>query len=94
MRQYPPFTPPVPPNSVTESEVLSGVRSICRYLHIGHETFYRWTTQERFPAAFSPDCRWLTSTTLIDEWILARVEAQQRALHADATDEAETTDAL
>lgn len=88
MRQYHPFIPPVPPDPVAGSEVLSGVRSICRYLHIGPATFYGWTCEHGFPATRTPEGRWLTSTALIDGWILARVEGQK------LTRETETTDAL
>jgi|CXWL01.1.fsa_nt_gi hypothetical protein len=74
---------PIPPLHTLDRavEVLSGVRSICRYLHIGPATFYRWTAHHRFPATLTPEGRWLTSTTLIDGWILARVEVQEPTSH-------------
>jgi hypothetical protein len=91
MRQYQPYTPPPSPNYPLDSvgsEVISGVRSICRYLHIGPATFYGWIRAHGFPATRTPEGRWITSTALIDGWILARVESQK------LTREAETTDAL
>lgn len=61
------------------AQVFLGVRSICSYLHIGPSTFYTWARVYNFPAARTPDGRWMTSTALIDEWMGARLEAQQPA---------------
>ena len=36
----------------------------------------RWIYQENFPAACLPNGQWATSHTLIDRWLLARMEDQ------------------
>ncbi len=60
-----------------EPGVLIGVRTICRYMRIGPQTFYKLHTHHDFPATQLPDGRWCTSRTLIDEWIIARWKVQK-----------------
>jgi hypothetical protein len=62
-----------------EPGVLIGVRSICRYVQIGPQTFYKLHTEHDFPATRLPDGRWCTSRNLIDEWIIRRWKEQKAA---------------
>jgi excisionase family DNA binding protein len=57
--------------------VLLGVRAICAYLRVGPHTFYAWVKEHGFPATRTPSGqRWITSTKLVDDWILNRWKAQ------------------
>ena len=62
-----------------EPGILTGVRTICRYMKIGTQTFYKLQTEHNLPVMQLPDGRWCTSRNLIDEWIICRWKAQQRA---------------
>jgi len=53
--------------------LLIGVRKICRYCQIGHQTFYNWMRHHDFPVCTLPDGRRCTSKSLIDQWITSRI---------------------
>lgn len=89
MPRYRLTSPPIAltyPLDSSGSEVISGVRNICAFLRIGHATLYGWIRAHGFPATRTPEGRWLTSTALIDRWILARVEAQKRSCETETKD--------
>ena len=58
---------------------IVGVRGICHYAVMGSATFYKMYEEHEFPAMRLPDGRWMTSKSLIDEWIKARCIAQRDA---------------
>ncbi len=63
------------------SNVLVGATSICRYMKISAiKTLQRWVDGYGFPAIKTPDGKWLTTTSAIDEWIwlAAEVEAKNK----------------
>jgi predicted DNA-binding transcriptional regulator AlpA len=49
---------------------------------MGANTFYSLYKEHEFPAQRLPDGRWMTTKTLIDEWIKARWRAEQAARKA------------
>ena len=61
-----------------EPGVLIGTRRICQYCQIGPNTFYRWQRNHTFPATLTPDGRWMTSKSIIDNWIVERWKAQRQ----------------
>lgn len=65
-----------------ESNVVVGVRGICRYAVMGPKTFYSLHRDHDFPAMHLPDGRWYTTKTLIDEWVRASWKAEQAARKA------------
>lgn len=58
---------------------IVGVRGICRYAVMGPTTFKKMRRDHEFPAMRLPDGRWMTSKSLVDEWIKARCQAQREA---------------
>ncbi len=63
-----------------EPGILTGVRSICKYMQIGPHTFSKLYTFHGLPAMRLPDGRWSTSKNLIDDWIVAQWKAQTAGL--------------
>ena len=59
------------------TRVLSGLDAIGRYLHVSRRTAWRWIQELAVPAMQTPAGTWITTTSLIDLWILA-VWDQQR----------------
>ena len=57
--------------------VLVGLDAIGRYLHVSRRTAWRWIQEYALPAMQTPARTWMTTTSLIDLWILA-VWDQQR----------------
>lgn len=49
--------------------LLIGVRAIAGYCHVSTRTYYTWMRGLDFPASRLPDGRWVTSVSLIDEWV-------------------------
>lgn len=70
-------------NRKREPGILTGVRTICRYMKIGPQTFYNLQREHDFPVMQLPDGRWCTSRNLIDEWIVSRWKAQKAASEQD-----------
>ncbi len=62
--------PPTPGSPVV------GLDAIGRLFGRTRWTIRRWIDEENFPAAWLPNGQWCTTTTLIDQWILDRAEAQ------------------
>jgi excisionase family DNA binding protein len=50
---------------------LKGLTQIAAYLQISKRTAYRWIASYSLPAMQTPARTWMTSTSLIDIWILA-----------------------
>ena len=58
-----------------ESEgALIGNKAISRYLGISIDTVVRWRKVESLPACVLPDGRIFVTKSLIDKWVLARME--------------------
>ena len=53
-------------------QILRGLDRIASYLHISRHTACRWMAEHSMPAMKSPAVTYMTSTSLIDLWILAR----------------------
>jgi len=54
------------------TEILVSCREMGEYCRVNPRTIYNWILKEGFPASKRPDGKWITSRTLIDNWILAR----------------------
>jgi excisionase family DNA binding protein len=50
---------------------LKGLTQIAAYLQISKRTAYRWIASYSLPAMQTPAGTWLTTTSLVDLWILA-----------------------
>ena len=66
-------------------QILHGLDDIARYLRVSRRTVYRWIEDIGLPAMQTPARTWITSTRLIDQWILAvsglQREARKREKH-------------
>ena len=58
--------------------MIFGLRDIGEVLHRSPRTISRWIDEQGLPACKLPNGNWLTSTALIDTWIMARGQLQQR----------------
>ncbi|MDE2483859.1 MAG: hypothetical protein KGL32_01235 [candidate division NC10 bacterium] len=56
--------------------ILRGAREIAGYLRCHERTVRRWGTRYRLPMAHQPDGKLITTSALIDAWILERREKQ------------------
>ena len=61
-----------PANHSFDRTLLWGAQQIAQYCGISIQTVYRWTHQHAFPMCKAPDGAWVTSTALVDQWILVR----------------------
>lgn len=52
--------------------LLRGMSAVSKYTQYSLSTIRRWTRQHALPLGKLPDGTWVTSTELIDRWILAR----------------------
>ncbi len=52
--------------------ILYGAKDICSYMGFSEFTLRAWIKKHSFPVAKMPNGNWLTSTQLIDDWIVAR----------------------
>ena len=59
-------------------EALIGLKQISRYMGICVGTLCNWRNRHAFPTAPLPDGRVMTTKYLIDQWLLARVDAKGR----------------
>lgn len=50
---------------------------IAQYLGVSVDTVIRWEKRQRFPVCRLPDGRVMTTLSLIDQWVMARIEAQR-----------------
>lgn len=57
--------------------MLYGLREMAQYMRKHPMTVWRWVHREAFPAAKTPDGRLMTTTTLIDNWILSRAQMER-----------------
>ncbi len=67
-------------NAPTESRtgsVFVGLEAIGALFERSRHTIRRWIEHEGFPACQLPNNQWVTTQRLIDDWLAARVEAQQ-----------------
>ena len=58
--------------------LLRGLEEIARYLKVSRRTAWRWIKDYGLPAMQSPGRVWLTTTSLIDLWILSCRSIQLR----------------
>ncbi len=52
--------------------MIFGLRDIGEVLHRSPRTISRWIDEQGLPACKLPNGNWITSTALIDTWIMAR----------------------
>jgi hypothetical protein len=67
-------TLPEPAQKLLEHDrsLLYGMPKICAYMGCSDTTLRSWVRKHAFPAAKMPNGAWVTSTELIDRWILSR----------------------
>ena len=58
--------------------LVVGLVAIGAMFHRHRETISRWTREEEFPAAQMPNGTYITSPTLVDEWLRSRCQAQKK----------------
>ncbi len=58
---------------------IVGLDAIGRLFGRSRQTVSRWIKNEDFPAACLPDGTWITSHSLIDDWLFKRVRDQREA---------------
>lgn len=63
--------------------LLRGLDEIARYLKISRRTAWRWIKHYGLPAMQSPGAVWMTTTSLIDLWILSCGHIQRGQLRRD-----------
>ena len=56
---------------------LIGWKQISQYTGLCVSTLIRYTRSDGFPACHLPDKRMLTTKTLIDQWVMARMTIEQ-----------------
>lgn len=56
---------------------MIGYSEIAEYLRVHHSTAKRWKELEGMPVCLTPSGRAMISTTLIDQWLLARSQIQR-----------------
>ncbi len=68
----------VQPQEVEPSsgQLIVGLVAIGEMFDRHRETISRWVRTEGFPAAKMPNGEYITSPTLVDEWLRARCQAQ------------------
>jgi len=52
--------------------LLYGLPAIGKYVGYTTQTLYRWIRKEAFPAGKLPEGVWMSSTELIDRWLMTR----------------------
>jgi len=52
--------------------LIQGLSAVTKYTGYSLSTIRRWAKHHAFPIGKLPDGSWITSTELIDRWILAR----------------------
>ena len=59
-------------------KVIHGIASIASIVGKHRNTVSNWIKRHGFPAARGPDGVYMTTHTLIDQWILSRAELSRR----------------
>ena len=52
--------------------LLYGASQICDYMRCSQSTLRSWVKRHAFPAVKMPNGSWVSSTQLIDDWIIGR----------------------
>jgi hypothetical protein len=76
-----------------DQNIINGMSSIMRYMGIkAFNTFYKWVELYGFPAIKTPEGKWLSSMTAIDQWIFlcAEVDWENRRYSRGRTRRVET----
>jgi len=69
------------------TRVLRGLDEIAEYLKVSVRTVRRWIQGSALPAIRGPSDAYMTTTSLIDLWILAINKIEQDAARNDVQDE-------
>jgi hypothetical protein len=67
------------------TRILRGLDEIGAYLKVHRRTAWRWIMDYGFPAMQAPNGTWMSSTSLVDLWILS-VQSMQRQTKPRAID--------
>jgi hypothetical protein len=77
------------------TRVLTGLDAIGRYLHVSRRTAFRWVHEHCLPAMQTPAGTWITTTSLVDLWIVAASQVRwARQKRGPLPDEAPTVDKI
>lgn len=52
--------------------LLYGLPQIAAYMGYSVQTIHRWIRKEAFPVGKLPEGVWMTSTEMIDRWLMVR----------------------
>lgn len=66
------------------TRVLKGLDEIGRYLRVHRRTVWRWVRDYALPAMKGPSGAYITTTSLIDLWVLACWRQQRPAKNGEA----------
>ena len=61
---------------------IVGSKAISEYMGISERTLRRWVREQQFPVLYGNRRRLITSTAMIDCWLLDRMDVFQRARSA------------
>ena len=75
------------PPTTTGPRVLWGTEQIGEYLRIHRLTAWRWIKKRGLPAAQMHKGKWLTTTSLIDHWIVTMRQIQLERKKAHSKDD-------
>jgi hypothetical protein len=59
------------------TRILRGLDEIGAYLRVHRRTAWRWIMDYGFPAMQAPNGTWISSTSLVDLWILGCQDVQR-----------------
>ena len=65
------------PDAHADQVSLIGWKQISQYTGLCVSTLIRYTRSDGFPACHLPDNRMMTTKTLVDQWIMARMTIEQ-----------------
>jgi len=68
------------------TRVLRGLDQIAAYCQVSPRTIRRWIDKHAFVAIRGPSAGYMTTTSLIDLWLLAYHSCQSKATKVEATD--------
>ena len=66
-----------PAHPSPSDHILVGLDAIGAAFQRSRWTIRRWVDTEEFPASQLPDGSWTTTYTLIDQWLLSRIEWEE-----------------
>lgn len=55
-----------------DSDIIYGLTGISKYLSVSQSTLLRWIKLHGLPCGKIPTGQWMTTRSLIDQWVLSR----------------------